>query len=700
MARPLVVVALIVAAVLAGIGSPASAAAGTPADDPRRGVVYEGLEPADPGGECPGGFEMTTGDATLCTHGPDPAPDGIDVRQRREPERRVTPAEGPSPFACFGDGRDGFRVQVIYARAADVADHYNQYAASFVAWTARVDQMVADSAAETGGIRRVRFQTDASCHLAIDRVVLSAAGDDTFGATMNELHARGYTRTDRKYLVYVDANIYCGLGQLAGDDTASAVPGVNRNNGHFLTTGFIARVDNGCWGTPDSVEAHEVMHTLGGVQNSAPHATGGSHCLDEHDRMCGDDGYGGPTVATCPLSHENLFDCNHDDYFSTDPAPGSYLATHWNTANSSFLGPVKVEPALTWGFNAYGQVGRAAPADQPAPGPVSLTEVEAVAAGGFHSLAVVDGQVWAWGLGHVGQLGRPWPAGSATPAVVPGLSDVVAVSAGAFHSLALTADGTVWAWGWNPFGQLGDGTTVDRWQPVQVVGLTRAVSISAGAAHNLARMADGTVWSWGFGGVGQLGRGGSPLVPGLVPIGVPVESIAAGGYHSLAVSAGMVMAWGWNVWGQLGDGTETNRDRPAGVPGLTGFVIPVVSLAAGIGHSVVARSDGTVLSWGLDNTGQLGRPTGAPLSRTAGVVPGLSDVRLVVAGGYQSAAIDTSGRMSSWGWNAFGQVGDGSRVDRPTPVTIARLAGARAVALGIAHGVMAPSVVFDDSPPG
>ncbi len=371
----LLVVTMTVAICLANAGAAEAKTAEKPAADRvldavQRGLNYAGLQTADPAGRCRGRFELVAQTRGECTHGPDPAPPGIEVKQRDRFAQSTgsgpTTAEAAANVPCIGDGSSGMRVEAIYARPSTTPDRYASLRSSISAWAATADQVYNASAAETGGTRHVRFLTDSACNLVIRNVQLSPSGADNISNTINELRQQGFSRSDRKYLVWVDANVYCGIAQVYNDDS----PGqTNLSNGNPNVAGEVARVDNGCWGVAgQSIEAHELMHTLGGVNTSAPHATRYSHCTDESDRMCYDDGSGSPLRQVCPSSHENLFDCNHDDYYSTAPPAGSYLATHWNVANSAFLtnaapqapstpqppsAPPVTAPAATT-FNPYG----------------------------------------------------------------------------------------------------------------------------------------------------------------------------------------------------------------------------------------------------------------------------------------------------------------------------------------------------------
>jgi hypothetical protein len=136
----------------------------------------------------------------------------------------------------------------------------------------------------------------------------------------------------------MDANLICGQAQIRDDDSDSPA---NRNNGHPGVAGMVARVDNGCWGRlgdRESIEAHELVHTFGGIQQSAPHSSGGWHCVDEADTMCYSDSPLFPTMLSlCSPVYEVLLDCNGDDYFNAAEAPPGYTGSHWNVADSSFL---------------------------------------------------------------------------------------------------------------------------------------------------------------------------------------------------------------------------------------------------------------------------------------------------------------------------------------------------------------------------
>lgn len=282
-----------------------------------------------------------------CARGGDPAPPGADIAEQRslaelasDTAASVTAASA-SPTSCVGNGTDGKRVQAVYVVASDKTNREADIVPLIRQWAGVTESSFVDSAAQTGGVRRIRWVHDANCILDVDTLVVSATADDTFSATISALQSAGYTSSSRKYLLWVDANVYCGIAQLYTDDDASN----NYNDGTFP---MYARVDSGCWGySSPSVEAHELMHNLGAVQSSAPNHSPYGHCLDDKDTMCYVDGPGVIVNTVCPGNeNERLFDCNKDDYFSTAPAPGSYLATHWNTASSGFLfdGPASPNP--------------------------------------------------------------------------------------------------------------------------------------------------------------------------------------------------------------------------------------------------------------------------------------------------------------------------------------------------------------------
>jgi hypothetical protein len=327
--------------------------AAVPHGDSARGLVFRGLERAHPGGPCGTGFVVRLrGGRTGCTHGPDPAPPGHDVRNARSLSSLTAALDGSgttsfgsgASVGCFGDGIEGNRVQAVYAYPAGGPDNYAAIAPLIRRWAAIVDGVFNDSAAETGGVRHVRFVTDAACELDVAKAALSPEGIQSFGGTTNDLVAQGHNRADRKYLVWVDAYVMCGIAGVMTDES----PTGNLNDGN-AEGGMFARIDRGCWGWAErSVEAHELAHTLGAVQMGAPNASALFHCVDESDLMCyDDDGVvdGTVTIASrsvaivsrCPAPHERLLDCNHDDYFHTDPPSHSYLRDNWNVAQSSFL---------------------------------------------------------------------------------------------------------------------------------------------------------------------------------------------------------------------------------------------------------------------------------------------------------------------------------------------------------------------------
>jgi alpha-tubulin suppressor-like RCC1 family protein len=316
--------------------------------------------------------------------------------------------------------------------------------------------------------------------------------------------------------------------------------------------------------------------------------------------------------------------------------------------------------------------------------------ISAISVGQYHTCALTSaGGVKCWGDNTYGQLGDGTTTMHATPVDVSGLtSGVIAVSAGEYHTCALMSSGGVKCWGYNALGALGDGTTTSRPTPVDVSGLTSGViAISAGYFHTCALMSSGGVKCWGYNVYGQLGDGTTTMRSAPVDVSgltSGVSAIGAGQYHTCAVTtAGAVECWGYNGLGGLGDGTTTTRLTPVGVSGLASGAVAV---SAGAYHSCALTSAGGVKCWGYNASGQLGDGT-TTMRLTPVDVSGLtSGVTEMSAGQYHTCARTAAGGAKCWGYNGFGGLGDGTTTMRSTPVDVSGLtSGVTAVVAGGYH---------------
>ena len=284
----------------------------------------------------------------------------------------------------------------------------------------------------------------------------------------------------------------------------------------------------------------------------------------------------------------------------------------------------------------------------------------------------------AWGINVQGELGNGTTTNSTTPILTNLPAGVMATSiAGAqFHSLAIGSDGNLYAWGYNAQGELGNGTTTESHIPV-VVGLpsgVTAIAISSKYEHSLAIGSDGKLYAWGLNSVGQLGNGTTteshiPVVVGL-PSGVTATAISAGSFSSLAIgSDSKLYTWGSNQSGQLGNGTNNNSSIPLVVK-LPDGVSPLM-IAAGAGHNLALGSDGKLYAWGSNSVGQLGNGTslGSNIPVVVSLPSGITPTA-IAAGDDYNMAIGNDGQLYTWGYNQFGELGDGTTTQRTTPVTV------------------------------
>lgn len=269
------------------------------------------------------------------------APDGTSLGFTHRHADVAPTVVGVGPALVSGAKRDPFCVTggpteyysiVIYARAADDADRYATVVAEVRDMVKNANFKV-DQAAQVGGRHAdLKVLCDGSGQIIVRNEVLPTSMNlDGFSSITNDLRNKGYTSARTKHWVYYDDGIggaVAGQGNIYSDDRLILN---NNNNGvagpmFSITYGYLG--DTGA-----HVMLHELGHNLGAVQNSAPHSTGGFHCTDGWDTMCYNDGGPQGALYTTSVCGSQIWDCNKDDYFNVNPAPGNYLATHWNIGN-------------------------------------------------------------------------------------------------------------------------------------------------------------------------------------------------------------------------------------------------------------------------------------------------------------------------------------------------------------------------------
>jgi alpha-tubulin suppressor-like RCC1 family protein len=265
---------------------------------------------------------------------------------------------------------------------------------------------------------------------------------------------------------------------------------------------------------------------------------------------------------------------------------------------------------------------------------------------------------------------------------------VTQIVGGGWHTCAVTTAGGAKCWGANSSGQLGNGTMTDSSSPVDVTGLTSGVAgLSLGWQHSCALTTAGGVKCWGINDYGTLGNNSTSASS--VPVSVSglasgVSTVSAGYYHTCALTTGgAVKCWGYNANNQLGVTGILQSTVPVAVTGLSSGV---GSLAAGGVHSCVRNTSGGIQCWGYNAYGELGNGT-TTQSATPVWVSGLtSGVASVAVGDSHSCAVTTSGAVKCWGQNSLGQLGNNSMTDSPVPVSVIGLSsGVAQVALGDSH---------------
>ena len=371
---------------------------------------------------------------------------------------------------------------------------------------------------------------------------------------------------------------------------------------------------------------------------------------------------------------------------------GGLVFTSLVDSGSHRCGLVADGKAYCWGYNDSGQLGDGTTGSASAydsanrSAPVAVLggrSFSSLSAGGYHTCGLTTtGAAYCWGANTQGQLGDGTSgngdrsnatANRSAPVAVSGGRTFTAIAAGNSHTCAIDTVGAAFCWGSNQNGMLGDGTTgTFRTTPTAVTGNLTLSSITAGGTHTCGLTSAGDAYCWGANWAGQLGDGASAgrTSPGQVAGGWSLSRIAAGDYHTCAITTGgAALCWGWNSgFGTLGNGYLNDSRWPFLVSGAMSFSM----IAPANSHTCGLATSGAAYCWGSNFAGNIGDGTVGRTTAPGLVSEGIS-FSSVQTGFYDKTVcgLTAAGLAHCWGYNANGQLGDGTTTDRPSPAAVA-----------------------------
>jgi alpha-tubulin suppressor-like RCC1 family protein len=324
-----------------------------------------------------------------------------------------------------------------------------------------------------------------------------------------------------------------------------------------------------------------------------------------------------------------------------------------------------------WGMTDFTNLSAGAVASSP----VRLSTTPSfsqISVGGTQVCGVTgSGAAYCLGQNHYGQLGTGDTVSSTSFRAVAGGVAFARVSAGYTSTCGVSTANAAYCWGSSATGTLGTGDSLDAHVPKAVAGLATVLDLDTWSDHTCAVTTANAAYCWGSNSWGELGNGstsnGPVRSPQPVSGGLAFTSVTAGGIHTCGIAAFAVYCWGNGASGEVPNGTYTvtNSAPVAASGGLS-----VASLKSSFDFSC-ALAAGAAYCWGTNTLGQLGIGSTSPTKSNVplAVSGGLSFTQITL-GGSHACGLTQQGAVWCWGYNLYGEVGDGTTTTRTAPVKV------------------------------